>query len=123
VQAGPATVRSVQATDSRKEITVPLHSHTVLAPRRPRLTRAAAIATACVAAGAATVVIAHDQPAPQLRTIAAPSQPADTRYFDIEANKVASMRALGRHIAEQRANRTPRYQDLEANKARSQRAR
>ena len=33
------------------------------------------------------------------------------------------MRALGLHIAEQRANRTSRYQDLEANKARSQRAR
>jgi hypothetical protein len=44
------------------------------------------------------------------------------RYFDVEANKANSMRALGRHLAEQRANRTPRYQDLEANKARSQRA-
>jgi hypothetical protein len=29
------------------------------------------------------------------------------------------MRALGRHIVEQRANRTSRHQDLEANKARS----
>ena len=102
---------------------MPLHTTTVLASRRPRLPRAAAIATACIAAGAATVVIADDQPAPQVRTIAAPSQPMATRYFDIEANKAASMRALSRHTAEQRANHTTRYQDLEANKARSQRAR
>lgn len=84
---------------------------TVLTPRRPRLTRAAAIATACMAAGAATVVIADDQPAPQIRSITEPSQPVATRDFDDEANKVASMRALRRHVAEQRANRTPRYQD------------
>jgi len=102
---------------------VPLHTTTVLAPRRPRLTRAAALATACIAAGAATVVIADDQPAPQIRTIPAPSQPAAPRYFDIEANKAASMRALGRHTAEQQTNLIPRYQDLEANKARSQAAR
>ena len=76
-----------------------------------------------MAAGVATVVIADDQPAPQVPTIAARSQPAETRYFDIEANKTASMRALGRHTAEQRANRTSRYQDIEANKARSQAAR
>ena len=55
--------------------------------------------------------------------IVAPSQPAATRYFDIEASKAASMRSLGRRIAEQQTNRTPRYQDLEANKSRSQRAR
>jgi hypothetical protein len=102
---------------------VPLHTPTALAPRLPRLTRAAALAAASVAAGTATVVIADDQPAPQVRTIAAPSQPVATRYFDIEANKAASMRALSRHTAEQRANHTTRYQDLEANKARSQRAR
>jgi hypothetical protein len=101
---------------------VPLHTPTV---RRPRLARAAAIATAtaCTAAGAATIVIADDQPAPQIHTIAEPSQPVSSRYFDIEANKAASMRALGLHIAEQRTNRTSRYQDLEANKARIQRAR
>jgi hypothetical protein len=102
---------------------VPLHTTTVLTPRRPRLTRAAAIATAFVVTGAATVVIAHDQPAPHVPTSAAPSEPADSRYFDIEANKAASMRALSRQIAEQRASRASRYQDLEANKARSQRAR
>jgi hypothetical protein len=101
---------------------MPLHTPTV---RRPRLTRAAAIATAtaCIAAGAAAIVIADDQPAPQNDTIAEPSQPFTSRYLDIEANKAASMRALGLHIAKQRANRTSRYQDLEANKAHSQRAR
>jgi hypothetical protein len=102
---------------------VPLHTPIAFAPRLPRLSRAVGIAAACIAAGAATVVIADDQPAPQVRTIAAPSQPVATRYFDIEANKAASMRALSRHTAEQRANHTTRYQDLEANKARSQRAR
>ena len=101
---------------------MPLHTTTDLAPRRSRLTRAAAIATASVVAGAATVVITDDQPGPQVRATVAPSQPAATRYFD-EPSKVASMRALSRHIAEQQTNRTPRYQDLEANKSRSQRAR
>jgi hypothetical protein len=116
-------VRSVQTITPYKETTVPLHSTTVLAPRRPRLTRAAAIATACIAAGAAAVVIADDQPAPQVRTTATPSQSTATRYFDIEANKAASMRALGRRTAERQTILIPRYQDLEANKARSQRAR
>ena len=45
------------------------------------------------------------------------------RYFDIEANKAASMSALGHHIAAQRASATARYHDIEANKARSQRTR
>jgi hypothetical protein len=96
---------------------VPLHSPTV---RVPRLTRAAAVATTLMAAGAATVTVADDQTVPQARTIA---ETAITRYFDIEANKAASIRALGLHIAEQRENHTSRYQDLEANKARSQHAR
>ena len=96
---------------------------TVVAARRTRLTRAAAIATACMAAGAATVVIADDQPAPQVRSIADPSQPVATRYIDTETNKMASMRALRRHIAKQRANRTSRNQNLDANEARSQSAR
>ena len=86
---------------------MPLHTPTVLAPRHPRLARAAAIATACIAAGAATVVITDDKPAPHNQTIAAPSQ-TTTRYFDTEATKIASMRALRRHIAEQRANPTTR---------------
>jgi hypothetical protein len=102
---------------------VPLHSPTVIAARRPRLGRVAAIATACMAAGAAPIAIADDQPSGQARSIAEPSQPAVTRYFDIEANKANSMRALGLHMAEQRADPSSRYQDLEANKARSQRAR
>jgi hypothetical protein len=96
---------------------VPLHSPTL---RVPRLASAAAVATACMAAGAATVAIADDQPVPQGGTVA---ETAFTRYFDIEANKAASMRALGRHIAEQRKNQSSRYYDLEANKARSRRAR
>lgn len=92
---------------------MPLHTPTV---RGPRLVRAAAIATAtaciatataCIAAGAAPIVIAHDLPAPQIYTIA-PSQPVSARYFDIEANKAASMRALGLYIAEQQTNRTSR---------------
>ena len=96
---------------------MPLHRPTV---RVPRLARAAAVATACMATGAATVAIADDQPATKVRTVA---ETAITRYYDIEANKAASIRALGRHIAEQQTNRTRRYQDLEANKARIQRAR
>ena len=102
---------------------MPLHTHTVLAPRRPRIGRAGAIAAACIAAGTATIVITDDQSTPQVRTIAEPSQPAVTRYFDIEANKANGMRALGRHIAEQQTNQSSRYHDLEANKARSRRAR
>jgi hypothetical protein len=96
---------------------VPLHSST---RRVPRLARAAAVATACMATGAATVAIADDQSVPQVRTVA---ETAITRYFDIEANKAAGMRALGLHLAEQRTNQSSRYHDLEANKARSQRAR
>ena len=102
---------------------MPLHSQIAIAARLPRLSRAVGIAAACIAAGAATVVIADDQPVPQVRTIAEPSQPVATRFFDIEANKAASLRALSRHIAEQRTNHTSPYQDLEAKKAHSQRAR
>jgi hypothetical protein len=99
---------------------VPLHTPTARSP----LARVAAIAAAaCATAGAANIAIADDRAGPQIRTIAAPSQPAPTRYFDIEANKANSMRALGRHIAEQRAIPSSRYQDLEANKALSRLAR
>jgi len=45
------------------------------------------------------------------------------KRFDIEADKAISMRALGRRIAEQQANRSSRYNDLAANKARSPNAR
>jgi predicted outer membrane protein len=95
---------------------VTLHSST---RRVPRLARAAAIAIVCMATGAANAAIADDQSVPQVRTVAGT---AISRYFDIEANKAASMRALGRRIAEQRENHSSRYQDLEANKTRSQRA-
>ena len=98
-----------------------LNSPTVVVPARPRMRGVAAlVAAACVTAGGIAIAVAGNQPAPP--AVPAVAQPA-TRYFDIEANKVASMRALARHIAEQRANRTSRYVDLEANKARSQRTR
>jgi hypothetical protein len=96
---------------------VPLHRPTV---RVPRLARAAAVATACMATAAAAVAVADNQSVPQVRTVA---ETAITRYFDVEANKAASMRALGRHLAEQPKSQSSRYHDLEANKARSQRAR
>jgi len=106
---------------SRKETTMSLHSPTVIVPARPRTGRVAAlVAATCVTAGGIAIAVAGDQAAP--RVVPAAEQ-ATTRYFDIEANKVASMRALARHIAEQRANRASRYDDLEANKARSRRSR
>jgi hypothetical protein len=91
---------------------MPLHTPTVLVAR---LARAAAVAGVCLAAGTATVAIADDKPPI--------GETATTRYFDIEANKAASMRALGDHIAAQRASDTSRYADIEANKAHSQSAR
>jgi hypothetical protein len=98
---------------------VPLHTHTILAPTSRRygyLTALAAAGTLAIA-GAVTVV-ADGQPTPQVRAIAAPMA---TRYLDIEANKAASMRALGRHMADTRAGAgVSRYEDLESNKARSQ---
>ena len=77
---------------------------TALPVRRLRVTRTAVVATACVAAGAATIVVADDRPAPEVRPLAEPSPAVVTRYFDTEANKIASMRALRRHIAERRAS-------------------
>jgi hypothetical protein len=114
-------VRSVQATLSRKETTVPLHSTTVTAVRMPRLAQLAAIAVA--AATAVTIALTDDRPAPQIHTVAAPAQPAASRYFDLEANKAGSMRALGEQIAVRRTDPVSRYEDIEANKARSQSAR
>jgi hypothetical protein len=102
---------------------VSLQSPTAPTPLRARLARAAIIVAASgIIAGGTAIALADDQLAPHVRTIAEPTQPVTARYFDVEANKANSMRALGRHLAEQRANRTPGYQDLEANKARSQRA-
>jgi hypothetical protein len=88
---------------------MPLHTPAVLVPR---LARAAAFAGVCLAAGTPTVALADDKPPI--------GETAMTRYFDIEANKAASMRALGDHIAVQGASDISRYQDLEANKARGQ---
>jgi hypothetical protein len=102
---------------------VPLHTPTVLAPGRARLARVAALAAACATAGVATVVIANDHTAPHVRTIAKQSEPVVTRYFDIEANKAANMRALGLHVDEGQTGPGSRYHDLEANKVRSHRVR
>ena len=85
---------------------MPLHLSTVTAVRTPRFGRLAAIAAAAAAAGAVTVAVTDDRAVPQVRPADASAQPAVSRYFDIEANKAASMRALG-----------------EAHKARSQNAR
>jgi hypothetical protein len=101
---------------------VPLHNTTATAVRMPRFGRLAAIVAAAAAAGAVAISVTEDRPAPQVRAIEA-VQPAASRYFDVEANKAASMRALGRQIAAQRTGHTSRYQDIEANKARSQGAR
>ncbi len=85
-----------------------------------RLVRVVAIAGVCTAAGTAPVAIADDPAGPQGHTVAGGP---GSRYFDIEANKAAGMRALGLRIAEERTESGTRYRDLEANKARSQRVR
>jgi hypothetical protein len=113
----------VPANQSRKETAVPLHTPAISIPPLRRLGHVAALGAATFATAGAVFVIADDQSAAQLRTIAEPSHPVATRYFDIEANKAASMRALSRHIAHQRATSVSRYKDLEANKARGQRMR
>ena len=112
-------------THSRHQVP-PVALPTVVAPRRPRVTRAAAVAAACLAVGgaAAAVVIADSQPAPETRSVAAPNpRVVVTHPEGAEANKAASMRALSLHIAERSAVATPRFRDLEANKAASQRQR
>ena len=102
---------------------MPLHNRTVTAVRTPRLGRLAAIAAVAATAGAVTLAVTEDRPAPQVRAITESAQPAPSRYFDVEANKAASMRALGGQIAVRRTDPTSRFQDIEANKARSQSAR
>jgi hypothetical protein len=97
---------------------VPLHSSTILAPRR-----AATLAAVCATAASFSIAVGDGQTAPPARTIAEQGRPLVTPYFDIEANKAASMRALGLHMAAQRSGATSRYEDLEANKAQSRRAR
>lgn len=94
-------------------------STTLVAPRQHRLTRFAAVAALTVAAGAAVVVTGDEQTLPEVR----PFAQSTGAYDDLAANKAASMRALGGHLAAQQAAPGPRYFDLEANKARSARAR
>jgi hypothetical protein len=90
---------------------------TVHAPRLPRLGRVAALAVAITAtAGVATIVTAGGESAPQVRTIAESSQSAANRSSDIEANKAASMRALGRHMMAQ-GQRSPARVDAAAHAA------
>ena len=98
---------------------MPLHTAAISIATLPRLGQLVALAAATFATAAPTIAIADDQSTSHVRTIGAVA----TRYFDLEANKAASMRALGRHIADQRASSVSDYQDLEANKARSQRLR
>jgi hypothetical protein len=104
---------------------VPFHTNsTVPAHRRPRLALAATLAAVtCAASGAIAIGTSGEQQFSQVSSIAEASQPPATRYHDLEANKASSMRALGLHLAGQRASHPSRYDDLEANKARSQRAR
>jgi hypothetical protein len=95
---------------------VPLH--TVHAPRFPRLGRVAVLAVAIsMSTGAATVVTADARPLLEVRTIAEPSQPTANRYFDIEANKAAGMRALSRHMRTRHSLPSPARVDAAAHAA------
>ena len=102
---------------------MPLHPiPTVPVHRRPRLALAATLAAVtCAASGA--IAIGHSGELPFSQISSFGEVGAGSRYHDTEANKANSMRALGLHLAEQRASSPSRYDDLEANKARSQRAR
>jgi hypothetical protein len=97
---------------------MPLHTtNTAVVVKRDRLARIAAVAIAAATAATATVVMAAEEPVAQARTIAAANGPGP-RYFDLEANKAAGMKALGRHLARQQPfGPGARYFDLEANKA------
>jgi len=102
---------------------VPLHTPTITAPHLPRTGRLAAVTVALVVgAGAGAVVLANGDPTPHVRV--APAGAA-TVVPDrgLELNKAASMQALSRHLAAQRARRVAQFDDLQANKARSQAAR
>ena len=88
---------------------MPLHTPTVPALRHPRLARVAAVVAALSStAGVVTIGTADDRPASQTGASTESMQPAAARYLDIEANKANSMRALGLHIARQRADAVPR---------------
>ena len=107
-----ARVADLQRAATHSTATVPPRRHC-----RP-LGALALLGLAAAAALAPTGVLAqpsHGAATPQIHTLAEPSQRVSSHYFDIEANKAASMRALGRRIARQRANRASRYEDIEAN--------
>ena len=112
-------MRNVPTVPVSEETTMSSRT-TLVVPRQHRLVRfAAAAALTVAAAGAAVVVTGDDQTLPEVRPFAGSSG----AYDDLAANKAASMRTLGRHVAAQQATPGPRYFDLEANKARSGRAR
>lgn len=97
---------------------MPLHATPTV--RSARLTRLAALAASCIVAGGAAIAVADIQHPAQAE--AASGAPA-TPYFDLEANKARSMRALGIYLVARHANPMPPYRDLELNKARSQEGR
>ena len=101
---------------------MPLHSSTITAARMPRSARLAAIAATAVTAGAFAIALAENGPAPQVRSISESAQPAASRFFDLEANKVAGMRALGEQSTVSGTEHVSRYEDLEGNRAGSRRA-
>jgi hypothetical protein len=97
---------------------VSLHSSTQPDHRFPRLALVVTLATlGCATAGA----VGDGDRATARIAVAEAGQAKASRYYDLEANKAQSMRALGRHLM-QGTGRTSRYDDLEANKARGQRA-
>jgi hypothetical protein len=69
----------------------------------------AAIAATTFAFAGAVIVVA-DSPIP--------SQPAVARHADIQANKAAGMRAIGRELEQRRATSVSRFDEIDANKAR-----
>lgn len=98
-------------------------SHTLARSRRhSRLLRAVAIALASCTTAAATAATVDGRPVPTSTPVA--SSASD--FNDLQATKAAAMRALGRHLARDRATQHPGpgsyYFDLEANKANSIRA-
>lgn len=90
-------------------------------PRRSRLLRAAAIALASCATATATATAEG-----RLVPMSTPVASSTSDFNDLQATKADAMRALGRHLARNRATQHPcpgsHYFDLEANKANSMRA-
>jgi hypothetical protein len=99
---------------------MPIPSPTVLTSQRRYIRRGAAIAAACIVAVALAFADEFSSPA---RTITEPNVQATSRYYDIEANKAATMRTAGRRNTEQQTNRTSRNHDRHAHKSTQQRGR